>query len=312
MTAKWPVLLEATIPGLLANFIGTPTDVRGLENRTAKILRIDEIRIRSWLTSSSNPRSTRMPAFSTGEIRLRIGNEPVTAEFSPIPAVTWPVGDFEFEIRRANSTPDPFQRSFSAFVMRFKKPVYLAIGQAINVQVRHQDTEANTFVITAVCREVDAIIGEEFTPWFSFYKPPAHTDGTGNFEDISTSADLVNPFGEEILVERFISRVFSGADSATTPREPDRNNGTTGQFAFYFDNIRVRLEAHDGTQVARDATPIGILFDMIRKSWVVNSMLPPKGFYRAAVQSIFQVQVGETPQPVQVFIGMLGYRAVRR
>jgi hypothetical protein len=252
-----------------------------------------------------------MPAFSTGEIRLRIGNEPITAEFCPIPAVTWPVGDFEFELRLAGSTPDPFQRSFSAYVMRFKKPVYLAIGQAINVQVRHRDTVASTFVITAVCREVESIIGEAFTPWFSFYTPPAHTDGTGNFEDISTSADLVNPFGDEILVERLISRVFFGSDTATSPIEPDRNASGNGQFAFYFDNIRVRLDMHDATQVARDATPIGILFDMIRKSWVVNSMLPPKGFYRAAIQSNFQVQaVTGTPQPVQVFLGMLGYRKV--
>jgi hypothetical protein len=287
----YPVILQGVTPAVAADVISAPLDARGLQNRTDKIVRIDEIRFRP----------SDLDVFGYANVQLRLGNEPITAGFVPLPAMTWPVGDFANE----------YGQSFgSGFYARFSKPVYLAPGERITAQWSHSLAgRSPSLAITVICQDAGVMLDRGFVPWFSFYKPPARADGTGDFEDTSTEANLSNPFDDSILVERLIGRTFAGAE---TILQPDQSTNPLGEFGIAFDGLRIRIEDQDAIQIVRDGTPFGLVFDFVRKSWIVNSTLRAKGFYRVSLQSNFSTEYGNGGNaPTQSFVGMLGYRKVR-
>lgn len=308
---RYPVILQNEIASLAANAVGSPSDFRGLQNRTDRVIRIEELRFmqtRSTL-SGSGWIATR-DGFPTSEVQLRLGNEPITADFVPLPAMTWP-HDFLHEggWGVSGGTAD----ALGGYYLRFSKPVLLNPKQFIGVQYRHAATTSQRLVVTALCRPTDSVT-QHFMPWIAKWTPPARTDGVANYVDGSTEADLVNPFDSEMLIERFIGRVFHGTLAGSTLKEIGQQAGAAvdNQGQLLFDSLRVRLDDHKGTQIVRDATPFGIVFEAIRKSWVVNTQIDSKGFYRMTLESKLATQiVSGTPAPVQAYIGMLGYRPVR-
>lgn len=307
---NFPVILEGIIPTQLANVVGSPQDFRGLQNRTDHTLRIDELRFQIGRATQTDGAATRDGAF-TSEVQLRIGNEPVTADFVPLQAVTWPI-DFRYEMPSFTAFPTDVETT--GHVIRLQKPVHLDPGEAISVQWRHAATTAQRFMLTVPCRESNPHDGKGFTPWLADWKPPARTDGTGNFIDESTEADLVNPFDDHMMIERLIGRLWWGTLASGTLLEIGRQQGGSvdEQPQLPFDAIRVKMEDHESTQIVRDATPFGVIFEFIRKSWMINANLPPKGFFRVSLESLLATQVvSGTARPIQAFVGMLGYRAVR-
>ena len=306
----FPAILQGQIATQAANIIGSPTDFRGLQNRTDKRLRIDEIRfqiVRADRVGVGRLTPTADGAF-TSRIQLRIGNTPITADLVPVPSMTWPIDHF---IEDANGLTG-FTSVQQGYYLRFSKPVHIEPGEAIMVRWLHTATTAQRLTVTAICREANPADGQGFIPWITKWIPTVHTDGTGNFIDESTPADLVNPFDDTILVERLIGRLWWGSMASGNLREIGKENppAIDQQPILPFDTFRVKAEDHEGTQIVRDATPFGVVFEFIRKSWAVNATLAPKGFYRVTLEARLATQVVDgTPQPITPFIGMLGYRA---
>jgi len=295
----YPVILEGSISNLAPNVGGALSDARGLQNRTDKILRIDELRFRE-IRNGVSPQQIDPRAFYTGEAQLRIGNEPISAGLVPIPAMTWP---FNYAGEGVVSVAD------SAFgqYLRFSKPVLLAPGERISAQFRYTtrtDVENVDFFITAMCREAAPGV-RGYMPWVTFYKPPVRTNGTGNFVDTSTESDLVNPFDKEMFVERLIGRMD------IQPGNGDEEDANTDGVRYAFGATRVRIEDHDAMQVVRDSTPFGVVFDFIRRSWVVNATIRSKGFFKVSIESSLNPAIAGTGTTIQPFVGMLGYREVR-
>jgi hypothetical protein len=304
------VVLRGLISNLAPQTQVGPTDPRGLQNNFARPLRIDEIRIRTPSTGSAVDQPS---AYASGSIQIRLGNVPITAGFVPVPAVTWPHVDYSAESPWAiTAVPRP---TFAGRYMRFSKPVYLMPKQFLSFQYVYQTVgwlTGNADVeVLAMCREVDDV-RSGYTPWICSYLPPGRTEGTGNFVDVSTSVDLVNPFDDDLEVERLIGRVLYSPFAAA---------GVTGALTEeYFsvgpglhvstDQIRVRMEDHHATQIVRDSAPFKHVFDIIHRSWAINTVLPAKGFYQVVIESNLTTAVGG-PLVLQPFVGMLGYRKVR-
>lgn len=286
---NFPVVLEATIPSIAANTIGSPLDARSLQNKTSKLLRIEEIRF---------PKADTSDRFSMSA-QLRIGNEPVTNGFVPIAAMTWQIADID----ALTSQNVPARHLF------FSKPVLLAPGQTLNVQVRHS-AGAQSQEVVAICTPVD-FARPSFMPWITHFQPTPRVDGGGNFDESSTESDLVNPFDQEMIVERLIGRLFyENGTNPGRPLEVDAFTSPAGQLGLAFDGVRVIIEDHEASEIVRDATPFGVVFEFSRKTWIVNAKIRPKGFYRVTVQSNLAVAFADNGI-VYELIGMLGYREVR-
>jgi hypothetical protein len=287
-----PIVFSAVIPSIAANTQLAFPDERGLKNRTAKIIRINEIRF--WLGGTGAANSVVASAFSTIEVQLRIGNNPVTGDLVRLATMVQPL-DTSFGLSQAYSL-----MANGPLAIRFARPVLLAPGESISGQVRNRNLAFSANVrMTAFGEEAPAgTVG--YMPWFTQYVTPLHTDGGGNFEDQSTEADLVNPFDTEMIVDRLIGRVIISNTNDDTFQ---------GEGALRFDAVRLRIDDHLGTQIVRDRTPLGHICNLTREGWIVNAKLASKGFYRATVDARVATQVIGGAN-FQTFIGMTGYRKV--
>lgn len=303
----YPVTLETTIAALDAGKTRAPASEIGLQNRTDKPLRVDELRFRpsddimavsGWASAS----------FANFEVQLRVGNDPITAGFVPLPAMTWPV-DVDYEQNALVGA------NFAGFYTRFSKPFVLEPGESIAVQARHSYTDAaQRLVVSAICRE--AVNGDRYLPWIAAYKPDSHVDGDGDYNDESIDNALANPFDDSIFVERLIGRTMLQIPLYPWIDAERTYAGMRGQMQTLFEDLRVQIEDHNANQIVRDETPFGVVFDLLRKSWIVNAELPARGYYRVRLHSDFTTQRynlgGEGGAGTfQSFIGMLAYRARR-
>lgn len=298
---NYPVILYGSIPSLAPKSIAGISDERALQNRTDRVIRVREIRFRVESLVGSE--------IDLGDIavQLRIGNTPITEGFVQLVAMVWPAD--------ASSGPEDNINARMPFLIRFSRPVLLAPGERIMMQAQHLDLQmsgaagaAKLVSATAICEE--APVGTKgFTPWIAAYRTPTHVDGAGVYEDTSTEADLVNPFDDSMFIERIIGRVIRG----DTGSGEAIVFGGGGERNLLLDAIRVRMDDHQSAQIIRDATPIGVAFEFVTRSWVVNSMLASKGFYRVTVQSKLSPKVTSFVGTTNLYtaIGMLGYREVR-
>lgn len=295
-----PVILEGFIASIASGAVKGLDDARGLQNRTDQALEVKEIRFLNANVTLNGGK--RILYQSIVDVQLRLGNEPITSGFIPVPAMTVPI---DFTSEYGNNTYF-LQDEFVGKVLRFSKPFILMPGETINVQVRVPETNAAQQVkITAICYPTKDI-SRAHLPWITAFLPPAHADASGKYDDVSTEADLVNPFEAPILVERMIGRVFFRL------ADPIDIEAGRGQGIPLLDKIRLRMEDHNGVQIAREPTPIGLIFEASSKSWVINNDLPSKGHFVVAIES--DLSSGwidaEGEGSIRTMIGMISYRKI--
>lgn len=302
---NYPVILYGSIPSLAPKTIAGVPDERALQNRTDSTVRVKEIRFRI------EPLSVTMNNPGDIAVQIRIGNTPITEGFVQLVAMVWPADASAGREDGLTPVADKLP-----FLLRLSRPVLLAPGERIMVQAQHLDlgmtsptaAVATLISVTAICEPVTRGT-KGFTPWLAAYRTPIHLDGSGVYEDSSTEADLVNPFDDSMFIERIIGRVIVGdyanGEHIAFGGSNDRN--------LLFDAIRLRMDDHQSGQIIRDATPIGVALEFVTRSWVVNSMIAAKGFYRVTVQSKLSPAVLTNIFGPKIYtaIGMLGYREAR-
>lgn len=293
----YPIILKSTTTNIPANVATPNASGDALRNLTEKVLRIREMRFHINHTVGMGT-TLSQSEFALMTFQLRLGNNPITSQYVPLAAMCEPI-DMSQE---AAATEGSFR--FGPPAVRFRKPVLLSPGEAITYSVLHTIAVGNRDVdVTLVCEEATSNVG--VTPWISFWNSPSHTDGSGDFEDLSGESDLVNPFARSMFVERLIGRVIFNDGSVSGSTIP-------GMTRSFLDLIRVRIDDHLGRQIVRDPTPMGVLFDYPRRAWRVNSMLDARGFYRIYQDMKLTTQlIGGGPGVFRTIIGMLGYHASR-
>jgi hypothetical protein len=284
-----PVILTGTISGLAANVVGSMTDERALQNWTKSPLRVDEIHFQPI-----NDMGTIPSAPVLFEIQMRVGNAPITNGFISLYSMTWPK-------ERA------YEHRYRGRRISFSKPVYLAPGERIHVLARHSATgQTWDLEVLAWTRATPAIRLQHFLPWICGYTSVARVENAGVFSEQIGRDVFNNSFNVPIHVERFIGRMFYNAEEIEGETILSVGSTNTAIYRFPYDQVRVRIEDHLGNKVVRDRTPFGVVFEGIRKSWVVNVLLQPKGFYNIALEGTLATIIGTNT--VQSFVGMLAYR----
>lgn len=278
----YPLIMQSEIPSaaMAAGTIFVPEE-RVFKNTTLHWLRIHRIGIHGF--NGQDYIAENVLATALIDWSIRFGHTEVTNGFAPLEATTW---------RPAEDEPAGF--------VEFSKPVYLAPGDRLDVKLRINATPVSTerLFLAAWCTPVDRPDAIRIPTLFG-WRGAARGDDSGAFSEEVPVGTLYNEFDEDMHIERLIG---------TT-------NFYTDEAGFHYEmiypmlrQILLDLELQDGTKITRDPTPMGSLFDLVRRSWLVNFRLPSKGYIKAAFSG--NLTGGVSATDVRNYIGMLGYRTI--
>ncbi len=212
------------------------------------------------------------------------------------------------------------------------RPLYVPAGMVLTPRFFYEylgslsnpfDQPITTFqpAITYVGRNLiskEQIPPTVFMPWVSQYIGVRQGADSDNSER-STERHMVNPFDVPLFVQRFRGSITVDAHDATdggtienpTPAPELAINASQG-----LQYIMARMWDSLGNIVVRDPTPFGHLFHPARFEWMVNSILPPKGFHIIDIEKtsdprwVSSVEEGDGYYKNRVYVTMIGYREV--
>lgn len=217
------------------------------------------------------------------EWSIRFGQTAVTPGFVPVPATTW----------------DPSGSDYAGAQVAFSKPVYLAPGDRLDLQLRFNAAYAASPYLFAECTPIDGVPDEVYTPVMLGWESPEFAWVAGTIAALDTDVPVstfFNDSDEPLFVERMIGRL--GLNEYNYPKR------------IAIADALIDLQLHDGTKITRDPTPLASLFDVARQSWLMNFKLPKQGYVKATLSgSVPSVDQGDLAS-IRFYLGMLGYRRV--
>lgn len=142
-------------------------------------------------------------------------------------------------------------------------------------------------------------------PYAAFYagKPFDESDsGTDN----SVETDLMNPFAEPIIIQRFGGRcmVFTNSGSVCNEARADDSIGSI--------QYNVRMADSFGRNLIQNLIPFRLAFSALTRGWEVeNALMDPKSFITAYLRKDLPFQGAPSPgQLTQAMISVVGHRVV--
>ena len=288
LTAEFSLLPGADTKGL--------ADSSLLQNPFGTAMLLDEIRF-----TVNNFQHSRGGEGGIIRAAFKLGRTPITNGFIPI----WNFGKVLNPIEALGAV------TVSTFTWKLPKPLYIPPSEYL-IPTLQNIAMPSGLDLTAKVRVTYAgrsLASNHPTPkaihvpWVTAYLTPFR--GAGTFTDQSTEADLVNPFNESLNVQRFIGRIL--VDKITATEE-------VGESVTYYAGLgsrltTVRMTNSNGVILVRDNTPFNHLFNATDRSWTVNAILPPKGFYLAFFS---QNHTGmDAAGYVSSMISMIGHREVK-
>jgi len=266
---------------------------------------LDEIRFR--LTESGGQ------GWSSLNVELKLGNLSLTNGFHPISLLGKALNDGLYGERGASDgTPN-------CFTWKLPKPLYIPARELLRPTIYYEPysgAAAQTVTIIYVCRPIPAGTPPPSVlqvPWATHFKPAyLTTPDAADTTDQSTPAHLYNPHDEELHVQRFIGRLMRrnlGEDDDYMGLASAHVNLTTG---LVTSGTLVSAQDSFNNILIRDRTPFAHVFSILDRSWTVNCVLPPKGFYLFTVDRLWNAYpAGDGAITATVGISMVGWREVK-
>ena len=261
------------------------SDPTALTNPSRNAMLLDEIRIR--VLEIQEPLLIRA--------QFRLGRVPLTNGFVPI-------GCFGKSLLPGDATQ---------FTWKLPRPMYIPPGEFLAAQFQYASDVVAAFPSASPVVQVlycGRSLASDFprpaeidVPWVAAFIPPPRASGVADYIDVSTESDLVNPFDVPVKVQRFIGFFFGSASSV---KEAVGFADLTG--AAY---MTVRAADSRGRIMVRDSTPFSHLFSHIDKSWDVNTVLEPHGFYLFQLDRAYSTYTALSK--LQACISMVGSRKVQ-
>lgn len=271
---------------------------------------VDEIRFFfSGLTSAGAPQATLGPGSFL--VKASLGRMPLTGgAFVPI----WLLGRTLVNSQESLTALATAGTADPTFVWRFTKPLFLPAGEQPTLTILSLPNTPNG--VTVYANMFGRSIPDK-------EKRPAYVDapfacaffgaqnlGGANYTDQSYERDLMNPFDDDLFVERFVGRVAVNVNASADPGgnfDSECGSGQGDQAGAT--NTFVRAVSSFGAVAVRDETPFDLLFHAPTHSWHVNTWLPPKGFFKFNLRESYAALTATTGYRPQ--ISMIGYRKVK-
>lgn len=290
-----PVLLSASVS--LSSGQALEFESRRLQNPFRTAMLIDEIRI--YVTRNESVPNA-YDAYGIG-VNLRLGRTQLTKDYVPIANLG----------RALNDDPDPpgygfVQAVTGPWTWKLHKPLYVPPTEYLVPKVymapEYNTNSPRTVTIVYVGRSLaeDFPVPSAVTiPYVAYVASPVKAWGSSSTFETS-SADLVNPFNEPLYIQRFIGRQWLtvGSGAATNP-------DATGISTL------IRAANHEGMIMIKDPTSFSSVFAVPDRSWTVNTVLVPKGFFLFQLDRDYSAYSAFSARSNAQFISMVGYRQVR-
>lgn len=301
-----PILMfaEATInPGEFATI-----NVDSLRNTTASYIEIYEIRFTGRVVPAY-PNDVIQISPSFMDVDLKVGATKITN--NPTSAAL---------LGRAEGGPwvHPFGYAANCSVSRMKlaRPITLAPGEAIEPTLYHRCLAKNSLYVTvtlvgrAVATQPTRAV--RWLPYIASFQRTVATSSTVT-RVLSTEKDLVNATGKPLEVSHIAGRAYSMLnqllDDGTTVPSPIE----TSLLSYNIPSLglphktTVRLTDSRGFNLAVNA-PFNTVFDMARRTWECDFMLPAKGYIitDTAIPATLNASLPYT----QFGYALIGYREI--
>lgn len=310
-----PLVLQAQITPPPGGGSFGLADTTRLENPFQAPMWLDEIRFRLPDGASTGNRGD---AWDRLRVELKLGEMPLTYGFVPISLLGKVLNDSQIvgEIGAPN-----------CFTWKLPKPLWIPAKALLRPTMyfeSYPSAATKTVTIIYCCRPVPQGTPPPdvmSVPWVTYFKPPeiSVADGGPGSDQVnqSTPADLFNPWDEELHVQRFIGRLMGRYTEAGVGFFED-----DGHMSLASANINLStglmttgtlVSAQDSFNniLIRDRTPFAHVFDFIDRSWTVNCVLPPKGFYLFSVERLWTNYAVTDGVTATVGISMVGWRDVK-
>lgn len=307
-----PILLQTQIVVQPGGSMGVADPTR-LENPFQGPMWLDEIRF-----TITDPSQACFWSSLRVELKMSGDGTPLTRGFVPISTLGKVLQESIPGI--ASGTGPTSEASLQHFIWKLPKPLYLAAREYLLPTMYFVPFSGATTPVTVTicyaCRPVAAgtpTPTKIHLPWVAFYQSSfLTTPGAADTFEHSGPSDIFNPFQQDLHVQRFVGRLMvqaatgTGEDGYITMGINSANvnlvtgSPTTGTFVSgqdSFNNILIR-----------DATPFADVFDFLDRSWTVNAILPPQGFYQFNIDRLWSAYTQALTAAVA--IAMVSYREV--
>lgn len=299
-----PIVLSASV-SVSANQILEPETTR-LQNPYKTAMLLEEIRFRMPFVLGAA--SAEWPPFLSVRAELRMGRLMMTNGFVPVGNLCR---------RTIEENGDSLGNANVWHTWKLAKPLYVPKGEFVIPRIQldpryGSPTSAMPIQVSYAGRSlpVDCPVPRSISlPWATHFDIPKLAYSSGNTDStISTPGQLVNPFEKSIFVQRFIGRTLRQSSETILGNTVNELGFFTGDSIPASTQTVVRAVDSFGNILVRDPTPFTHLFQFLDRSWTVNSMLSPKGFYIFTVDRNYTATVANLT--FAHAISMVGYREV--
>lgn len=281
-----------------------------LKNPTGQPMEILEIKFSLFctITNAGN-------AGGTIGCKLDMGNFSMTNGFVPVALF----GRMENQIAEENlgdsgsgASPGTVIGGYqNEFVWRLPHPLYVPADSVLIPQFQHRGL-INNEVIVRISYSARSIAPgaappkKLAIPYAAFYAAKlidAAVVGTDN----SFETDLVNPFDEPIIIQRFGGRIFfiQNAFGSTFAQEATDLAGDQAGA-----NYTVRMQDSFGRNLIQNFIPFRTAFSGVTRTWEVDrAVMDPKSYYMAYIQKA-TTYGGTAGLGTQAQISLIGHRVV--
>lgn len=238
--------------------------------------------------------------------KLGLGNYPLTNGFVPV----WSFGRRECELEVSSNATPTFEQAME-YTWRLAKPLYVPAGAVILPTFQHRGVVQNdiTVRISYSGRSLDPSApppAKLALPYVAQWVSKSFAISTTPDSDQSTETDLVNPFSEPLLLQRFVGRCQIFRSDTSSLSEDD-----LARVSYRLCNLRM-IDMF-GRPILRNYTPFRMVFDALSRSWEMDncSVLDPRSYIIAylradpAGDNNMQAQFS-----YQTFVSLIGWRDV--
>lgn len=340
-----PIFLSASTVLSSGSSLQTPNQ-EALRNPFPFVVEVCEIRFLLTTVLSTTgyvaPNPYNSPAGNVGVI-LSLSGETITQAANGIPInLLCPGQQLNAESvaygSAAGNTLASFVGAFAgSYRLVLKTPIKLLPNELLDVQLSSLGV-LNSSVTVQVSylgrtRADLPIPDKRVLPYFaSFNADSLYQPTTGDAPNVvvSKETDLQNVFDQSIRINRFVGRINGFYFTASTPREAGAPGpGLVGPFTEFTDSsCSGQINAHNGylpgsdkvlcgmtkstgTPTIAPNTPFRLAFDGMTRSWELDDVLAPRGYYIAQVEvDPPSENIDHAQAPVYIAIGMHAERTV--
>ena len=277
--------------------VGAPSDQSSLRTPSGQAILVEDIQV--WIHGQSTAAVTQWH-----EWEIRLGRALLTDGFVPMRLCVRAEDSFCRYI-------SPPQSDVNVALWQFPRPLYVPVGQTLQVKVRSGIASGSGTVAFRgrMLRDGESAEPSRIpVPYACVFRPPPV--GTGAETDVnqyiyrSAASDLGNPFDAPLNVVRFVAAASNGA-GGPGPEGDETMGHRQGAGMRYFP--RIQLYHSNGAPILRDPTHLVEVCSTIRSEWAARFVLQPKDVIFATFDQTHSVAVDAA---FQVGIGMIGWREV--